>query len=85
MGKYLPLALLDILRISQTFYGYTHSVLFVPSYGRILKPVCLLWILQCTRPSADSLSFVFPKVALQLKCVISLWSAVLGLLSACGR
>ena len=36
----------------------------------LLAPLCnrIPRILQCTRPSADSLSFVFPKVVKKLKC-----------------
>ena len=32
-----------------------------PSFEQIAEPVCLLWILQHSKPCADSFSFVFPK------------------------
>lgn len=54
--KYCPLALLEILRFSQTCY-YMCSMHLAPSWGRILKLVCLLSILQHTRPSAHHLLF----------------------------
>ena len=57
--------------LSQIFYGCTSSALIVPSYDTILNLVCLVLILQNTRPSADSLPFIFPKMALQLKFVVS--------------
>lgn len=72
-GEIPLLALLGVLSLSQASYGHVCSMLLAFSYGRILKLVCILWILQNTRPSADSLSFLFPKVALQLKFVVSLW------------
>lgn len=49
---------------------------------RILKFVCLL-ILSCTRLAAGSLSFVFLKMALLLKSVVSRPAADPGLLSTC--
>lgn len=72
-GEMPVLALLGILSFSQTSYGYIRSILLAFSCGRILKLVWILWILQNIRPCADSLSFVFPKVALQLNIVVSLW------------
>lgn len=44
--KYLPSSLLVILRLSQSFCGYTCSVLLAPSCGRILKLVYRLSIPQ---------------------------------------
>lgn len=44
--------------------------------------ICTLWILQGTRPSSDSLSFVFSNVKLQLILMVSLKPADLILLSA---
>lgn len=57
--KYLPSALLEILRLSHTFYGYT-CILLVPICGRIFYFARLFSILQYTRWSADCL-FYFPK------------------------
>lgn len=42
------------------------------SCGRILELACFLWILQHSRPSADSFCFVFPNMVLTLKIVVSL-------------
>lgn len=41
------------------------------SYGKILKLICSLWILEYPWSSADSLSFVFSNVMLELKFVVS--------------
>ena len=60
-------------RLSQNLYGCTCSTLITPSFGRIFKLVCLLLILQCTRSGAGSLSFIFLKVLLKLKSVVSPW------------
>ena len=60
--KWLPSALLQIPRLSQTLCGYTYFTLLTHSSGRILKFVCLLSILHCTRLGTDSLSFAFPSV-----------------------
>lgn len=46
---------------------------FLLLVAELLSFVCLLLIPQCTRPSADSLPFVFPKVVLKLKFVYSPW------------
>lgn len=66
-----------------TLYRYSCFSLLVPSYGRILKLICLLLILQSTRPPADRFCSVFLKVALQLKFVVSSLPAHHGLSSAC--
>lgn len=72
--KSLPSALLQILRLSQTFYGYACSTSFsFSSCGRILKPLCLL---QHPRPGTSSLPFAFPRAVLKLKFVVSLWLTV---------
>lgn len=54
-----PYNSIDTLRLSQIFCRYTCLILLAPCYGRNLSLVGLLWTLQCTRPSADSLFFVF--------------------------
>ena len=43
----------------------------------------ILLILQCTRPSAGNLFFVFPKVVLQLKVLVSLLSPDPGVFCEC--
>ena len=69
-------SLLEILRLSQAFYGYACPVLLAQFCGRVLTLVLrLLLTLQCTRSSVGSLSLLFPKVTLQLKLVISPWTA----------
>lgn len=64
---------LRILRLFHTCSGYTCLRFLVPFYGRILKLVCFLLVLQNTRLNTDSLPFVFSKVALKLKFVVSPW------------
>ena len=81
--KYLPSALLGILRLSQNFYGYTCPMLLAPSSGRILKLVCHISILKCTRLCVDSLPFVFPKVVPKLKFMLSSWPVDWAWLSEC--
>lgn len=61
--KYLPSALLRILRLSQIFYGYTCSTLLVPPCVGICTILCLLVILP-PRPGADSPLCAFPEVVL---------------------
>ena len=61
--------------------GYAYSTFLVASCGRILKLICLLSILQCTRPEADRLPFAFPRIELKLEFVVSPWPADLGHLS----
>lgn len=51
---------LEILRLSQTFYRCSWLML-LSFCDRILKLVCFFLMLQCTRSSAESLSFIFPK------------------------
>ena len=55
----------------------------LPFFFRIIRLLCLLWILQHTRLRANGLSFVFPKMALRLKFVVSPWPTDLGQLSVC--
>lgn len=70
--KYLPSALVGILKLSQTFYGYTCSLLLAPSCGRILKLVWILLILQHNRSwRADSHRLLFPRMARKLKFAVS--------------
>ena len=84
MKKYLLGSLLEILRLSRAFYGYACSILLAHFCGRILTLVLrLLLTLQRTRSSVGSLSLLCPKVTLQLKLVISPWTANSGLLFAC--
>ena len=64
--KYLPSALLEILRLSQS-YGNACSTLLPPSCDRILKLVCLLSILQHTILGGNSLPFAFPQAVLKVK------------------
>lgn len=73
--KYLPSALLGPEAFSDLLW--THAL--APSCDRILKLV-ILSILPCTRLSADGISFLFPKVVLQHKFVVSHFPAKLGLL-----
>lgn len=56
---YLPLTLLVILRLSETFYEYTCSMLLTPSSGWILKLIVLLLMLQHTRTDAGNPSSTF--------------------------
>lgn len=65
------------------FYGYTSSMFPAPSCGRIRKLIGLLLILQHTISVAGSFSFVFLKVILQLKFVVSPLPANSGLFSVC--
>ena len=44
-----------------------------PSFGQIAEPVCLLWLLQHSKPHTDTFSFFSPNGALQLKFVVSPW------------
>ena len=53
------------------------------SCSRTFKFVRLLMVLQCIRLAVGNLSFVFPKVVLQLKTVISSFPADSGLFSVC--
>ena len=69
-----PFIILDILIDSEAFSGIVWIHLLhasFPSCGRILKLVCLLCILGCTVSAADSVSFVFLKVVLQLRFAVS--------------
>lgn len=70
--KCLLSALLEIPRLSQA-YQYSCLTHLAPFCGIIRKLACLLFNRSCTRPSADGLSFAFPKMTLKLKCVIFLW------------
>lgn len=73
--------LLEILRLSQAFYGYACSILLAHFCGRILTLVLrLLLTLQCTRSSVGSLSLLCPKVTLPAQAPISPWTANWGLL-----
>lgn len=65
--------------------GYTFSTLLAPSCSRILKLVCLLFILQSTKESVDSLTFFPPKAALNLKFVVFSRPTVLGQFSTCAH
>ena len=58
------------LKLSQIFYGVPSDT-YYPSFPRISVLLRLVYILQCTRKGADSLSFVSPKVAPHLKLVFS--------------
>ena len=58
-------------------------MLLAPSHGGILKMVCPLTILQHTSLAAGNLCFVFQKVALQLKIVVSPLLDDLGLIPVC--
>lgn len=60
------------LKVSQTYYGYTWSIILSLSCGRIFKLEHLLSSLKKKRSSADSLYFVFPKVILRHVCGIYL-------------
>lgn len=64
-------ALIEILRVSETFYRCTSSMLLLPFGGRILKLVCLHLILPCTRLNDDHLPFVIPWMIPKLKFVAS--------------
>lgn len=78
----------DSENFSDFFYGYTHSTLLVPFFrggGGFLRFVCLFSIQQ-TRPCADSISFTFPKVVVNVQvCLLSHSLAELGQLSACAH
>ena len=43
--KYFPSVLLEILRLSQTFYGYTCSAILAHIYDRIHNHICLFPIM----------------------------------------
>ena len=45
-------------------------MLLVPSYGKTLKLVCLLSVLQYSKPADDTLFSVFFKLALQVEFVL---------------
>lgn len=79
--KYLLSALLQILRLSQIFYGYACSKFLVSHCCRILKFLCLLPVLQHTRPGADNLPFAFV-CGLSLACKLGQLSASAHWLSA---
>ena len=72
--KYLLSVLLHILRLSEIFYGYACSKLLASRCGRILKFVCLLPVLQHTRPGVDNLPFAFA-CGLSLACKLGQLSA----------
>ena len=61
-------------------------MILAPSCGKILKLVCLLSLLQCSEPSADSLPFAFPGAELKVKFVVSsglqIWAGFLHTLSS---
>lgn len=72
VDKYLLSAILGILNLCQTFYGYTCSTLLSTSCGRVLKLVCLLSMLQHTRPG-QIVSHYFSKGDTKVQVVISFW------------
>ena len=57
----------EILRLSQTFYGFTCSTLLGLSCARIFKLVCLLLIFKHIRPNVYNFPFAFPRMAAMLK------------------
>lgn len=59
--KHLLSTLLGSLRFSRTNYKYDCLTLLAITCGKILEYLCLLLILQHTRPGADSLPFAFPR------------------------
>ena len=64
-----PSALLGILRLSLTFYGYAYSTLPTPSCGKILKFIILLSVAQHTRPGANSLPVALSRVVCRSRCL----------------
>lgn len=81
--RYLLSSLVDVLRLFQAFC-WVH--LLHASYGRILKLVCLLWILQYPWSSAGSRLCIFSNMVLELKHVVpcsTFWVAFLHILSSC--
>lgn len=77
----------DVLRLSQTCSVYTCSMLLLPLMVKFLSLYALCgWILEYPWSSADSLSFVFSNVMLELKFVVScsiFWLVFLCVLSCC--
>lgn len=68
------------LGLPPTLSGYTWPTLLAPLSRRTLRLVCL-WFLQHTRLAIGNLSFVFQKVELQLKFVVSPLSTAPGVFS----
>lgn len=64
-----------------SLYGYTCSTPLAPSGGRVLKLLFPFWFLQLTKLPIVNFSFVFQKMALQLKFMVSILSIDLCFLS----
>lgn len=82
--KYIPSALLRILRLFWTFCGYTCPRFLLPLLAELSS------LLPSFDPTAhylgaDILSFAFSSVRLKLKSVVSSWPAGSGLLSMCAH
>ena len=84
--EYLLSTLLGVMRLSQTIYEYAYSTLLASFCGKILKLLCLLLILQHTRPGADRVSLAFPKASysssFQSLSGLQIWVGLLHVLTS---
>lgn len=80
--KYLPSALLGILRLSQTFPIDTPAPHFLSPFGtKFLRSYAFSWSCKA-RPAVESLLFIFPRVVLNAQvCALSSKYTELGQLS----